>query len=385
MSILDELRRNAESGAYPLHMPGHKRNPAFADGLPFALDVTEIAGFDDLHDMRGIIAETAALGAELYGATAAFPLVNGATGGLLAAVSAAAKSGGSLVFSKYSHRAVYNAAELAGLTPVIFDPGFDAATGLIRAASAELVRGALSACADACAVVLTSPTYEGAASDVAAVADAAHSFGVPLIADAAHGAHFGFSDGFPQNAVRLGADAEVVSLHKTLPGMTQTALLLAGDPRYISEDSLRRKLSVFQTTSPSYILLASVDNCLRRLRDRAPALFAEYSRTLELLDARLRGLTRLRRAVPEGLYDPGKIVISTLGADVSGTELHARLRGRGFECECSGAAHILAMTSVCDDRDALLRFADELLAIDAELAPADKTAAPIISPGVPQK
>ena len=126
-------------------------------------------------------------------------------------------------------------------------------------------------------VVITSPTYEGVVSDIRSIAAICHRYGARLLVDEAHGAHFPFSDSFPQSAVQCGADAAVTSLHKTLPAMTQTALLLTNDDGLAKE--MQRQLTVFETSSPSYVLLASVDRCLTFLKDSRGA-FDDYTRRL---------------------------------------------------------------------------------------------------------
>ncbi|MDR0916520.1 MAG: aminotransferase class V-fold PLP-dependent enzyme [Oscillospiraceae bacterium] len=390
MNLLQKLREYAKRGAYPMHMPGHKRNMTFANGLPFDIDITEIHGFDDLHDPRGVLLEIAQRGASLYGAASALSLVNGSTVGILAAIRAAVGGeygAGSLVCSRYSHRAVTNAASLCGLRTVFVTPPNDADSGIIGSVTPEMIADALEAAPDTVAVVLTSPTYDGVVSDVAAIAELTHARDIPLIVDAAHGAHFGLSDTFPKNATRLGADIEIVSLHKTLPSMTQTSLLLVGDNSRVAVDAIARQLRVFQTSSPSYVLMSSIENCVSTLAspDFRQKLFRDYESALGELSqslSRLKHLRRVDRAECFFGYDPGKIVISTLHADITGGELAERLRSLGFEVETHSDTHVLAMTSVADTRRALMRFADALLKIDATLNAADKTVRTIVPLGV---
>jgi arginine/lysine/ornithine decarboxylase len=220
------------------------------------------------------------------------------------------------------------------------------------------------------AVVITSPTYDGAVSDVAAIAAITHRHGARLIVDAAHGAHLGFSPEFPQSPVTQGADVVVMSLHKTLPALTQCALLhVCGD---LDAREVAEKLAVFETSSPSYPLLASIDQCLRLLDERGGELFGAYSRRLMGFYGALKPLSAMEivGSVSDKNRDAGKLVISTRRAGISGSQLVATLRtGYGIELEMSGITHVLGMTSVCDGDDALLRFADALLQIDARLTP----------------
>ena len=171
-----------------MHMPGHKRNPEFGGGLPVGEDITEVEGFDNLHEMTGVLGTLAGRFARLFHADRAFP----------------------------------------DMFP------------------------------DTRLVILTSPTYEGVVSDIRAIASAVHAHGATLLVDAAHGAHLGFSPDFPESPYVLGADAVVLSLHKTLPSLTQTALLLSKE-QFAAD--IMRELAVFETSSPSYLLLASMENC----------------------------------------------------------------------------------------------------------------------------
>ena len=368
--LFEKLRDNASSDFLPMHMPGHKRNTQLlGKELPYELDITEISGFDDLHEMRGVLRTLAEMATSLYGADSAFPMVNGSTGGILAAVRAAAcrGSGGSIIMSRFSHKSVYNAAELCSLAPVYLLP--ECCGACISAADVE---NAIKTTGDALCVVLTSPTYEGAVCDVAAIAEITHAHGVPLIIDAAHGAHFGFSEFFPQNATRLGADVEIVSLHKTLPALTQSALLLARRGGLVPPKELERQLRVFETSSPSYMLLASIDRCLRLLCDTGEELFRVYEENLLYFYEKIRVLKRLEVAKMTG-YDIGKIIINTKKSNITGKNLQSLLlEEHKIELEMAMPDYALAMTSICDTRDSFERLAAALLSIDTQLKPGER-------------
>ena len=367
--LFEDLLKYAESGSLPMHMPGHKRNTTLlGSALPYKLDITEISGFDDLHDMRGVLRNISGLAGELYDAEHAFPMVNGTTGGILAAVRAACTApGGSIVMSRFSHKSVYNAAELNVLTPVYLTP-----KRFGGGVSADDIKLALQNANDVRCVVITSPTYEGAVSDIAAIAGTVHEFGVPLIVDAAHGAHFGFSEFFPLNATRLGADVEIVSLHKTLPALTQSSLLLAGHDSLIPATALEQQLRVFETSSPSYVLLASIDRCLTLLRENGAELFKAYEENLRWFYDITRGLNAINVSFYNdcSAYDSGKLVFNTIYSDISGIILHTLLRDEyKIELEMAMPNYALAMTSICDTRASFERLAVALIAIDKKLKP----------------
>ena len=315
----------------PFHMPGHKRNTelfAAESGvtLPYELDITEIDGADDLHDMCGDLAELSSLAARLYGARSAFPMVNGSTGGILAAIATVSDGGDTIIMSREAHKSAYNAVEMCGLTPVYLDEVTPAA-----------VADALDLHLNCACVFVTSPTYLGSVADIEGLAHVAHAKNIPLVVDAAHGAHLGFSKAFPRNASRLGADIEIVSLHKTLPSLTQTALALVSGDLVVAKE-LELRLRVFETSSPSYVLLASIERCLHLLESQGAALFAQY-------EARLHLFYERTRLTPAG--DIGKIVIPAESG--GGRRLMQRFREEfNIELEMCGVDYALAMTSIAD-------------------------------------
>lgn len=382
-SLLEALRAYGASGVCPMHMPGHKRNAALlGDALPYGIDVTEVEGFDNLQNPEGILLRTEALAAKLYGSRRAFLSVNGSTGALLAAVYACARPYEKVILARNSHRSVYAALEIRLLRPVYLPEPVDGATGIAGSVSPSSVRAALAANPDARLVVVPSPTYAGVECDLRGIAKAAHEAGVPLLVDAAHGAHLGLSPAFGENAVRAGADLAVMSLHKTLPALTQCALLHLGGA-FVNEAALRGAVNTFQTSSPSYVLLASIDACLRLLEKDGPALFAAYEARLASFGEKMKALRRLRvlcagNDAPGNhpsffRFDPGKLVLLTRGAaDLTGPALARALRERyRIETEMAAPDYGIAMTSICDPDEHFDRLAAALLEIDAGLGAAE--------------
>lgn len=384
------LLEYSRSGALPMHMPGHKRRAEFAGALPFSLDVTEIPGFDDLYHAEGVLKETMDAAARLYGSGKAFLGVNGSTGCILAAVYAAARPGDTVLVARNSHRSVYHALEIARCHPVFLQPEADGETGILGSVSPEAVEKALQARPEARLVIVTSPTYEGVVSDIWGICQAAHRYGAAVLVDAAHGAHLGFSPGFPESPVSSGADLVVMSLHKTLPSLTQTALLhLRGDR--VDEQRLGEAMSVFNTSSPSYVLMASIDRCLRLLEKDGPALFERYEAALRRFSEGVRALQTLSVLGHgrDGLshhpaffaFDPGKVVVDTRRAGLTGPAFAERLRQEhNIVTEMSAPGYVLAMTSLCDDDESLGRFLEALLDLDkkAPFGNPDGLRAPLI-------
>ena len=371
--IYDKLAQYAASGVYPMHMPGHKRAAGFLPpGLPYDIDITEIHGFDDLHDPRGVLKETSELASSLYGSDKAFLLVNGSTAGILAAIGAHTKRCDKILMARNCHRSVYNAAELFGLEPVFITPETDETSGISCSIDPAAVKLGLENDKNIKLIVITSPTYEGVISDVASISELAHKNNIPLFVDEAHGAHLGFSDGFPGEAIHLGADVAVMSLHKTLPALTQCSLLHARG-KYADIGEISRLLSVLQTSSPSYVLMASIDACLRLLKADKEKLFIEYERNLDSFSKSIMTMKNLyvlhhgsdKAHTGFFAFDPGKLVIITKKTALSGIMLMDILRAEyKIELERACAGYAIAMTSVCDRPEGFSRLAGALSAID---------------------
>ncbi|MCM1307054.1 MAG: aminotransferase class I/II-fold pyridoxal phosphate-dependent enzyme [Butyrivibrio sp.] len=363
--LVEMLRQNSESGAYPLHMPGHKR--AWEWNInPYKYDITETEGFDDLHRPTGVLAELNGRLAAKYGADEAFLTVNGSTSGVLAAVSAAAESGGMLLLDRNSHRSAYNAAFLRRLRTEYIYPQIDCKTGIAEGYSHAQVGKILREKPGIQAVYVTSPTYEGVVLDIKKIAETVHAYGLPLIVDAAHGAHLGLYRGFPDNPLSEGADVVVMSLHKTLPVFTQTAVICLKGGR-VSAEKLRRYFDIYVSTSPSYLLMASAERCMDFLDSEGEAAFAKYRERLCRFRSECEALKHLYLWKYDGTYDFGKLVICTDKSSLSGQRLSELLRERyGLEVELASAAYVLAMTSCMDGHECYERLLFALKEIDSE-------------------
>lgn len=362
-SLFDRLTEYCDT-AIPMHMPGHKRNAALlGNTLPYGIDITEIDGFDNLHDMQGVLKNIAERAACLYGAKHSFPLVGGSTAGILAAIHAMVPFGSHVLMARNCHKSVYNGVALRGLYPHYLLAAEDE-NGIVQKIPPESVEKALSDAPEIKLVIVTSPTYEGVACDTNEIARICHRHGAVLLVDAAHGAHFGFSPDFPHSACACGADVVVMSLHKTLPALTQTALLHICSDR-ISAEKLARSLAIYETSSPSYVLLSSIDVCLRMLEKDSKIFFSEYERNLSFF---YKQTEKCRHLSVIHYDDPGKIIICTKNTKLHGSHLAKILRDTyHIETEMAGRNHVLAMTSICDAHENFIRLADALLTIDASL------------------
>ena len=213
-------------------------------------------------------------------------------------------------------------------------------------------------------VFITSPTYDGVVSDVRAIARAAHRHHAVLIVDEAHGAHFGMHPLFPDSSVHLGADLVIHSLHKTLPSLTQTALLHVNGDR-VDRNKIRRLLDVYETSSPSYVLMASMDQCVRLLQQKGPELFEAYAGMLSRFDSLTGNLRVLKRIKTD---DPSKIIIACPSGEMSGPQMAASLRNRfHIEPEMVTPEYVLCLSGIGDDEEGLVRLEEAMADIDEEL------------------
>ena len=397
--LLERLTEYAGSDAYPFHMPGHKRRE-IPDGIPggfpdpYGIDITEIDGFDNLHHAEGILKDAMETAAAIYGADRSWYLVNGSTCGILSAVFAATENGGKLLTARNCHKAVYHAICLNRLEAEYLYPEEITEFRINGGIRAEDVRKALEKDALRCAgnsgdvrgkitkiqaVLITSPTYEGVVSDIRAIADAAHEYGIPLIVDEAHGAHLEYADqchSFPKSALEYGADIVIQSLHKTLPCFTQTAILHVKG-KLVDQDRISRYLSMFQTSSPSYLFMAGMERCIRYMDGDGRNEMIRYEKRLERFMERMEGLQVLEVLDREicGKYrtvagwDPSKIVVSTMRAeDFHGEELAETLRRKyHLEMEMTAPEYVIAMTSLMDTEEGFERLGTALLEIDGVL------------------
>ncbi|MGF7017951.1 arginine decarboxylase [Lachnospiraceae bacterium PF1-21] len=367
-TIRECLQSYTSTDFYPFHMPGHKRNlRMLGSELPYSLDITEIDGFDDLHHASGLLKEAQERAGAVFGAEESHFLVNGSTGGILSAIKGIADLGDTILVARNCHKSVYNGLEMFGIKAVFLYPRIDQETGICQGISPAAVREALNAHPECKGLVITSPTYEGVVSQVREIADILHQRQLPLIVDEAHGAHFGFHKDFPASSNVSGADIVIHSLHKTLPALTGTGLLhMNGE--IVDKKKVARMLTKLQTSSPSYLLMASIDECVSFLQERGPEEFARYTRELQELRSELRQLKRLKLVEGPG-YELSKIVISTRETSLTGTQLMAYLRREHhLELEMASGDYVVAMTSVCDCKEGFLRLLKGLLQMDERLS-----------------
>ncbi|WP_282035246.1 aminotransferase class I/II-fold pyridoxal phosphate-dependent enzyme [Metabacillus indicus] len=347
--LYEALKKHELQNPVSFHVPGHKYGKVFPEEAAgdfrsvLRLDATEITGLDDLHDPSGPILEAQRLAAELYQADETFFLVNGSTSGNLAMIMACCEPGKPVLVQRNSHKSIIHAIRLSGAKPVFLSPKMDEAYGVPSYVEIETVSEAVRRYPEAKALILTNPNYYGITADLRGAVELAHSEGIPVLVDEAHGAHFVPGLPFPASSIKAGADAVVQSAHKTLPAMTMGSFLHVNGG-LIDRERLSYYLSVFQSSSPSYPIMASLD------------LAREYIEKLVLskeADAILRAVDVFKKSVEakkeveivtttdkRAIIDPLKLTIRS-AAGLSGFELQRRLEMQGVFTELADIQNVL--------------------------------------------
>ena len=360
--LIDALEELNKKDIYPFHMPGHKRQAEWIIN-PYKYDISEISGFDDLHNAKEMLKKLQERLALIYKCKYACLSVNGSTCGILAGIFSVIDNGDTILISRNCHKAVYNGIFLRKANAEYIYPQLDATTGITLDINPRSVENLLRQNRNIKAVVITSPTYEGVISDIEAIADVVHKYGGILIVDAAHGAHI-----FPDKESK--ADIIVMSLHKTLPSFTQTAVVCVNNSMLF--ENVRGYINIFETSSPSYLFMAGVEACLDYIEK--DGCFFEYNNRIKEIRNNLLNLQKLKLFQPECRFDEAKLVIDTSGCDINGVELKNLLLNKyNIELEMATEKYALAMTSCMDTEEGFFRLYRALMEIDENINFCDLT------------
>ncbi len=313
--IIDALEKYSNDRTIRFHMPGHKgsrtaNNKAMSllGSHAFAADVTNVPGMDDLHQPHGVIRESQDLAAATFGADKTYFLINGSSCGLQALVMATCNPGEKILVPRNIHRSILSGIILSGAIPVFFLPEYDYEYGIPLGVSPESIENCLKVHQDARAVLVVYPTYQGVASDIEAIARIVHKYNIPLLVDEAHGPHFGFHEALPKTALEAGADASVHGTHKMLTSFTQASMLHVKGKR-INRQRLEAILKILQSTSTSYLLLASLDGARAQMDCQGREFVQQAIDTAMLLRGEIKKLSNYQVLGEELLGKPGVFAI----------------------------------------------------------------------------
>lgn len=357
------------------HMPGHKSaNILKMNDIPFLkLDVTEVPGLDNLYEAEGIILEAEKEMAIQYGAKDSIFLTNGSTAGILASILTVCRPGDALIVARNAHHSVWSGLILGGIKPIYINPSYNQEYNILGGICPIELEQILKDNPEAKGLIIVSPTYEGLVSDIKGIAKIVHGHNKLLIVDEAHGAHFVWDQAFPESAISHGADLIIHSMHKTLPTLTQSALVHIGSQRVDKQDFIKR-LQMIQTSSPSYIMMGIMDYTRAQMKAQ-PGLWGNYVQALlgtRSLLGNMENLVLLSKDIckQSNIYDldESKLTIFTHNADISGIELGKLLRTKyNIQVEVEAEEYIIAMSTIADDINDLEGLSKALLEIDANL------------------
>jgi arginine/lysine/ornithine decarboxylase len=320
--LLETLKNLSESNHAPFYAPGHKRGEGISANLKnllgasvFRADLPELPALDNLFQPAGVIKEAQDLAAEAFGADQTWFLVNGSTAGIIASILAVCQPGEKIILPRNIHQSVISGLILSGAVPVYIQPPYNPDWDIVLGITSASVEEALQKYPEAKAVFLVYPTYQGVCADIRAIAQITHQYNIPMIVDEAHGPHFTFHPDLPMSALEAGADITVQSIHKVLGAMTQASMLhIQGDriaPRRISQ-----ALQMVQSTSPSYLLLASLDIARQQMFCEGEALL---TKTLQLAE-QARNISQIPGLAVFPSDDPTRLTVKVADLGISGYE-----------------------------------------------------------------
>lgn len=377
----------------PFHMPGHKMGkglPAvFRDKLAL-FDLTEIPGMDNLHFPEGVIMDAQAHAARVFGAERTFFLVNGSTAGIHAAISAICSPGEKLAVQRDSHRSVTGGLMLAGAEPVFISGNYDRRAGITLPPTPRQLEQLLDKHGDVSGVLLTRPGYYGQCGDICELVRIAHEKGKPVIVDEAHGAHLAFSERLPECALSAGADISVQSAHKTLPALTQGAFLHLGKGNLVDGEKVASCLRMLQTTSPSYLIMASLDLAAGIMEKNGEEMLGALLDNIECLKGRFPG-SGIRvvdgASLPVYAFDNTRLVFDMRETGLSGFMAEKILRERyNIQVEMSDPFNIVCIATIADGKEELEALGDALLEISGQrnkpYTGVEQDIGPSVGPGV---
>jgi len=378
--LFDALMEYVDNNTIPFHVPGHKKGQGmdnkfknFVGTNVLSMDVTVFKQVDSLHKPTGPIKLAQELSADAHNADSTFFCIHGTSGAIQAMIMSVVNQGDKIIIPRNVHKSITAGIILSGATPVYMTPEIHGAVGVALNVTPETVRATLEDNPDARAVLIINPTYYGVATDIVKIAEIVHEYDIPLIVDEAHGPHLHFNNKLPICAMDAGADMCAQSTHKIVGSMTQASLLHVKKGR-VDVNRVKTVMSLLQTTSPSYILLASLDVARRQMAIEGKEVLdstielANYAR--EKINS-IKGYYCFGREVLNETgafgFDPTKITITCKDLGLTGNELERILAEKYFiQPEMSDLYNILCVFSLGDTKESVDKLISALEEISAE-------------------
>ena len=373
--LFNTLYEYTNKNRIAFHMPGHKLGNLCSFSNIHKMDITEIDGFDNLHNPKNIIKNSQIRASKLFNSDETYFIVNGSTTGNISAILSICKDGDKIAIARNSHKSVFSGIILSGADSYYIKPKIIDEINMLGQITPKSIENILKKNNNIKAVFITSPTYEGFTANIKKISTITHKYNALLIVDEAHGAHFNFNDYFPESAINCGADIVIQSIHKTLPSLTQTALLHIKYNNINNEyiEKIKSSLSILQTSSPSYILMASIDNCCEFLEKKSGKYFEKYIKNLEKYRKKFKKFKNLKLIDNKkynkkfGIYDfdKSKFIFFINSSIMTTKDINNILINKyNIQIEYFNENHIIIMTSIANTNIEFKKLHEALYEID---------------------
>jgi arginine decarboxylase len=388
--LLNALSKSARRKQAAFYAPGHKQGKGVSQNIRdligkqvFLADLPELPELDNLFAPEGAIAKAQELAAQTFGATKTWFLINGSTSGIMAAILATCGIGEKIILPRNIHQSAIAGLILSGAIPIFINPEYDPQEGLAYNVTPEAVKQALEQHPDTKAVMMLHPNYQGVCGDLKAIAKLTHNYQIPLLVDEAHGAHFAFHDDLPPSAMSVGADLTVQSTHKTLSAMTQSSMLHLQGNRICSQ-RISKALQLVQSTSPSYLLLASLDAARQQMATEGKELMSQAIAFATEASHKIAEIPHLSIFNPQRQpgcqdLDPTRLTINVSQLGITGFEadeiLHQHL---GVTCELPLLQHLTLIISLGNTLEDIQKLIQACWVLSSKL-PAPSSQLPLLS------
>lgn len=362
--LFEALKKYVDEKVYAFHVPGHKHGKGLKEFTDYVgkaimeIDVNSMEDLDNLANPVGVIREAHELAAKAFGADNAYFLINGTTSGIQTMIMAATEPGDKIIMPRNAHKSAFSSLILSGVIPVYLYPEINEEFDIALGVKAEEVKRAIISNPDAKAILILNPTYYGITSELKDIIEIAHSYNMAVLCDEAHGSHFYFHPTMPPGGIKLGADISALSLHKTGGSLTQSSLLISKGSR-VEPLIIKSILNLTQSTSASYLLMASLDVARKQLAIHGKEMLTKVIDLTTYAKEEINKIDTIRAFTKEDIempfnLDPTKLVINISQTGMTGYEIMRLLRTKyHIQLEMADLSNIMAIISLGDDFDSV--------------------------------